>query len=122
MANVRKRVNYIGKIRTNFSLTSDPIEVKEEIANYFERLYPSDNLPRPSLEGVAFPSIPPSLMIWLERDFEEEDVRVALAECGGDKAPGRDGLNFSFIHVAWDVLKQDFIGMLSEFHRCKLNK
>lgn len=46
----------------------------------------------------------------------------ALAECGSDKVPGPDGINFSFIKVRWCFLKE-FTNMLKEFHlRGRLNK
>lgn len=58
---------------------------------------------------------------WLEIDFEEE-IRKALLDCVGAKAPGLDGFNFTFIKAAWDVLKEGFCRMLSEFNaRGKLN-
>ena len=40
-----------------------------------------------------------------------------MNECDGDKAPGPDGFNFSFIKAGWEFLKEDFSAMLSEFHR-----
>lgn len=37
--------------------------------------------------------------------------------------PGLDGFNFSFLQAAWDVVKDAFCLMLSEFHgRCRLSK
>lgn len=59
----------------------------------------------------------------MERELEEDDVKVAIVDCGGDMAPRPDGFKFSFIQVAWDVLKTDFYAMKSEFHRIgRLNK
>lgn len=42
-----------------------------------------ETLSRPTLEGISCPSIPFSLKVWLEREFEEGEVRVAMLECGG---------------------------------------
>lgn len=67
-----------------------------------------EDILRPTWEGIAFASIQEDLKIWLERSFAEEEVSKALADCAGDKAPGLDGFNFSFIKAAWDVLKEDF--------------
>lgn len=48
---------------------------------------------------------------------------MALFECEGDKAPGPDGFNFSFIKADWDIIKKYFCEMLLEFHsRGKLSK
>ena len=82
----------------------EPTDVKEEIAHFFEELYSSEDIVRPTWEGIAFASIQEDLKIWLERSFEEEEVSKALADCAGDKAPGLDGFNVTFIKAAWDVL------------------
>lgn len=117
MASVRRRVNYIGRVRTDLGVTSNQCAIKKEIVNLFEKLYQRADFPRPTLEGLSFPTISPSSKIWLEREFKEEEIKVALSKCGGDKVPGPDGFNFSFIHVAWDIIKKDFREMLSEFHK-----
>lgn len=44
-------------------------------------------------------------------------MNKALEECHGDKASGSDGFNFSFIKATWEFLKEDFMDMLSEFHK-----
>lgn len=79
---------------------SIPLEVKEEIARFFERLYHSDPFPRPTLEAIIFASMPVSLRVWLEREFEEEEIKEALLDCEGNKASGPDGFNFIFVCAA----------------------
>lgn len=44
--------------------------------------------------------------MWLERDFEEEEIALALSDCVGNKAPSLDGFIFSSIRAAWDFLKK----------------
>lgn len=123
MANIKKRSNFIGKIKRGNNFTENPMEIKEEIANYFETLYSSGKFLRPQLEGVAFPIISNESRIWLERDFEEDENFSAMTDCGGDKASGPDGFNFSFMQAAWAFIKKDFYEMLSKFHlRGRLNK
>lgn len=39
------------------------MDVKEEIALNFEKLYVDDSVPRPSLEGLSFPSIPDHMKV-----------------------------------------------------------
>eukprot|EP00268_Persea_americana_P066182 TRINITY_DN8959_c1_g1_i3.p3 TRINITY_DN8959_c1_g1~~TRINITY_DN8959_c1_g1_i3.p3 ORF type:complete len:121 (+),score=25.61 TRINITY_DN8959_c1_g1_i3:919-1281(+) len=81
-------------------------------------MYASDSSPNPSLEGRDFfPFISSSLGERLEREREEEDVKVVIVDCVGDMAPRPDGFKYSFIQVPWDVLKTDFYAMKSEFHR-----
>lgn len=40
-----------------------------------------------------------------------------LEECGGDKARGLDGFNFSFIKAGWEFLNEGFGVFLFEFHQ-----
>lgn len=94
MVNVRKRINCIGRICTGYGFTENPSEV-EEIAKHFELLY-CEPFPRPTLGGVEFPSISSYRTEWLEREFKEEEIFLAMSECGGDNASNPDGFNFSF--------------------------
>ena len=80
-------------------------------------MYKSDNVGRPNLDGISFPSISEDVQIWLEREFEEEEDSRALEDCEGDKGPDPDGFNFSFIKGSWDFLKEDFGNLLSDLHR-----
>ena len=64
-----------------------------------------------------FLSISDGDRLWLEMEFEDVEVRVALSECGGDKAPGPDGFSVSFLKAAWGFLSGDFCEMLTEFHK-----
>ena len=48
--------------------------------------------------------------------FEEEKVREAIWDCGSDKSPGPDGLNFKFIKKFWKIFKPDILRFLDEFY------
>lgn len=48
--------------------------------------------------------------------FSEEEIQAAVWDCEGQKSPGPDGTNFTFIKEFWDILKSDFIAFLEEFH------
>lgn len=115
MADVRRRINFIGRIWRGNSFTENHLESKEEIATYFEQLYTSDCCPRPTLEGIHFPTIT-SLWDSLERHFEEEEIYLVLTEWEGDKVPSPNGFNFSFIQKACNFLKKDFCKLLLESH------
>lgn len=86
IANERKTINHISKVRKGNSFSSQPNEVKEEIGKFFEELYSRDRSPRPPLKGLFFPSISTNLGVWMERKFEKKEIKAALQECWGDKA------------------------------------
>ncbi|XXG77619.1 hypothetical protein AAC387_Pa08g1737 [Persea americana] len=115
---MRRRVNYIGKIRRSGRAFESLHKIKEEVTQFYEDLYKSYASVRPKLDGLSFPSISSDTRSWWERKFEEDEVRRALEECDGDKAPGPDGFNFSFITAGRDFFKDDFVnGSPSKFFK-----
>ena len=52
----------------------------------------------------------------LVESFHEEEIRRAVWDCGCEKSPGPDELNFKFIKQFWQLLKPDFLRFLDEFH------
>ena len=63
MANARRQINYIGKIRRNNRLLEDIMGIKEEIARYFDSLYSREDSIRPTLDGIDFPVIKEDLKV-----------------------------------------------------------
>ena len=47
--------------------------------------------------------------------FTEKEIKDAVWECGSDKTPGPDGLNFKFIKEFWEVIKVDVLRFMDEF-------
>ncbi|KAJ8636819.1 hypothetical protein MRB53_011086 [Persea americana] len=86
-------------------------------SNSSQDLYKGEDFVRPKLDGVFSPTISTDVRNWLEREFEEEELALALEDCRGDKAPGLYGFNLTFIKAGWQFLKKDFADMLSEFRR-----
>ena len=39
-----------------------------------------------------------------------------MCSCDGNKAPGPDGFNINFIKANWEVIRDDFMKFISEFH------
>lgn len=75
----------------------EPIEVKEEVKQFFLRRFKEVGEERPRLDGVEFKFINQQDNDALVACFEEEEVRAAVWECDSTKSPGPDGLNFKFI-------------------------
>nr|KYP35452.1 Transposon TX1 uncharacterized [Cajanus cajan] len=48
--------------------------------------------------------------------FSEEEIRSAVWECGSNKCPGLDGVNFKFLKEFWETLRGDMCRFLTEFH------
>lgn len=123
MANMRRRINHIGRLRRGGSVIDSREDIKEETATFFEKLYKRESFLRPKLEGESLPSISSEAQRLLERDFQLEEVKTALTECDSDKAPCPDGCNFAFLKTGWDFLKKDLMEMFKELHvRGRLSK
>jgi len=41
--------------------------------------------------------------------FHEDEINKVVWECGSEKSPGPNGLNFKFIKQFWQVIKLDVI-------------
>lgn len=52
----------------------------------------------------------------LEAEFSEEEIKVAVKDCDGNKAPGPDGFNLFCFQKFWKLMKSDVCNFLKEFH------
>ena len=54
--------------------------------------------------------------MWLQRPFEEEEVRCVVFECDGNKVPGPDGFSLALYQDQWEFSKSDLMKVFEEFH------
>ena len=66
--------------------------------------------------NIAFEVIGDEEAKWLDRNFEEEEVRQAVFDLAGDKAPGLHGFSIAFFQHFWVMLKKDILKFMKEFH------
>ncbi|KAJ0787048.1 putative RNA-directed DNA polymerase [Helianthus annuus] len=93
-----------------------PTLLKDTICSFFAEkfLEPLDN--RPSL---ICPNLASASMQENERlvaPFSVSEIKEAVWDCGSDKAPGPDGINFRFLKRCWGLLENDFVKLLEEFY------
>lgn len=53
--------------------------------------------------------------IRLEAPFSIDEVKKAVWACGGDKAPGTDGLTFKFLKKYWSCVAADIMRFVQYF-------
>jgi hypothetical protein len=116
VANSNRRVNSIESLMVNGSLSSNPIEIKEHMKNFYSKLFTENDGWRPFPEGLPMHSIGEEDCRWLKRDFEESEVWEVVKHMKDDKTPGPDGFSMGFIKACWGVLKEDIMAVFSEFH------
>lgn len=84
--NANRNRNFIKGLLIEGEWTYEPNKVKEEIRTFSKRLQQNSMLVAP---------------------FQEIEIQNAVWECGNDKSPSPDDINFRFIKQFWDTLKHD---------------
>ena len=69
------------------------------------------------MDGIAFESISKVEAGWLERAFEEDEVRKVAMKMNGNKASGPEGFSMAFFQVCWDVVRVDYEGVQGSSRR-----
>ncbi|GKU88316.1 hypothetical protein SLEP1_g2599 [Rubroshorea leprosula] len=91
-------------------------ELKQGVADYFRNLFAKEDWKRPILEGMEFNKIFEAEKELLTKPFLESEVKAAVWNCDSAKAPGPDGLSFGFLKAKWEVVKDDILKFLTDFH------
>ncbi|GKV22991.1 hypothetical protein SLEP1_g32784 [Rubroshorea leprosula] len=87
----RQRRNEINCIEVNGNQLVGVQEVKDGIANHFQKLFQEENWVRPVLDGVDFKHITSQQAATLTAPFSEDEIKKAVWDCSSSKAPGPDG-------------------------------
>ncbi|CAL0299064.1 unnamed protein product [Lupinus luteus] len=95
---------------------NDPIRVKTHIGQFFKSRFEENHWNRPLLDGVGFESISDDDNVYLTNRFVEAEIKEEVWSCEGDKSPGRDDYNFSFIKIFWEIMKPGIIAMVDDFY------
>jgi hypothetical protein len=76
--------------------SSNPVEISEHIVKFYQKLFTEQCRWRPLVDGISFDSISAVEASWLERDFEEDEVRKVVFKMNGNKVRGPDGFSMAF--------------------------
>ncbi|KAK3218275.1 hypothetical protein Dsin_012245 [Dipteronia sinensis] len=98
-------------------LVSDVLREKRRVWSSVMIVLRNVTCTRPSIVGLNLKQLLDDERSALEEDFSFEEVWLALCSCDGNKAPGPDGLNLRFIKTNREVIREDFMEFLKEFHR-----
>ena len=82
----------------------------------YKRLYQEPEEWRPTVDGLDFAILDESDRLSLEREFDREEIIVALREAEGDKAPSPDGFTIAFFQKCWCVIEEDVMAFFANFH------
>ncbi|GKV51190.1 hypothetical protein SLEP1_g57860 [Rubroshorea leprosula] len=113
----RWRRNEMSSIHINGVQLKEASRIKDELAGFFEEMFKEKQRVRPKLGGVSFKQISQEDNDFIIGPFSESEIKAAVWECDSSKALGPDGFNFKFIKCEWELIKDDVIRFLQEFHK-----
>ncbi|KAK3204560.1 hypothetical protein Dsin_018606 [Dipteronia sinensis] len=106
------------------SLTEGDILVKKEAIHHFQTIL---GCPRPvshgigsTLRNIIDKVISNRQADFMGRDVTDDEIREVCFSLYPNKAPGRDGFNFHFFKITWDIVGEDVISVVQEFFRSGL--
>ncbi|GKA93672.1 putative RNA-directed DNA polymerase, partial [Tanacetum coccineum] len=94
---------------------SDPPLVISHIFNFYKSKFEDVSTNRPQFTSNLFKTLSNLDITFLDAPFSNSEIKEAVWNCGGSKAPGPDGFTFNFIKHYWDILSKDFIDMVKKF-------
>jgi hypothetical protein len=112
LANSHRRHNMIEALVVDGQLTEDRTVIKDHIVEFYAKLYSEQYQWRPKVDDLSFSSVDEEDRIWLEREFEEDEIWAVIQNFKGDKAPGPDGFSMAFFQKCWEILKKDIFAVL----------
>ena len=118
MVSFWKSKNIINRIvKEDETVLTDQREIVGEIVSFFENLYKEGDLGWWDFKEINWGRIAQANALWLERPFEEEEIKKAVFEIDREKSPGPDGYTGAFFQDCWGILKNDMVKIFEEFHR-----
>jgi len=113
----RKRKNSILFFLVNGVLVEGVNNVRSAVFSHFSSHFRARSVVRPSMESVCFRTLSHREGAGLIKPSSVDEVKAAVWDCDNFKCPGPDGIFFGFIKDFWDILKDDVLCFLHEFHR-----
>ncbi|GJT47588.1 putative RNA-directed DNA polymerase, eukaryota, reverse transcriptase zinc-binding domain protein [Tanacetum coccineum] len=113
----RRRQLAIKGIMKNGVWIEEPGIVKAEFMSHFSHRFQQPTGIPTSLDTDMLRPLSPSQRDFLERPFSRDEIKRAVWDCGGDRAPGPDGFTFKFFTSFWDLIQDDVVSFVQEFSR-----
>jgi hypothetical protein len=116
IASSNSRYNSIDTLMIGDNPSSNPAEISEHIIEFYQKLFTEQCNWRPMVDGISFDSISEEEVSWLERDFEEDEIRKVVFMMNGNKALGPNGFSLAFFQTCWEVGREDIMKVFRAFH------
>ncbi|KAJ0427646.1 putative RNA-directed DNA polymerase [Helianthus annuus] len=94
---------------------TNPTVVKQHFFGFYESIFAEPVSVRPSISCPNISVLSDEDASSLISPFSLREIKDAVWDCDGDRAPGPDGFNFKFIKRCWSGLEGDFAKIFEEF-------
>lgn len=112
---VRVACNNMESIFDNGELCDGSQRIKEVIFYHFQNFFKSRPRGRIRFAVDGLCKLTAEECGLLEENFSYDDIWAAVIACDGNKAPGPDGFNFTFVREFWSMVRGDVMRMFQEF-------
>nr|KAJ0212228.1 hypothetical protein LSAT_V11C400198280 [Lactuca sativa] len=109
------RKNKIHGLTINGAWNIDPIAIKEEVHNFFSLKFHEPRTNRPKFISGLFKKLSTDKGLFSESNFEVDEIKLAVFDCGSEKASGPDGFTFKLLKSKWETIKDDIIRFVKFF-------
>ena len=113
----RRRRNNISLVHVNGVSVVGVQNIRTTVFNHFSTHFKNSAAARPGVETLSFRKLSYGEAGNLTKPLSMEEVKQAVWDCDSFKSPGPDGISFGFIKEFWEMLKEDFMRYIVEFHR-----
>ncbi|GJX32886.1 putative RNA-directed DNA polymerase [Tanacetum coccineum] len=94
---------------------TNPPQVTDSIFNFHKVKFQGTSFNRPHFTSNLFKKLSRDEVSILDAPFTTAEIKNAVWDCGGGKAPGPDGFTFKFIKQYWDTIGKDFTEIAYKF-------
>lgn len=112
----RRRQNAINLVFVDGVNVEGVQNIRAAVYNHFSSHFKRVTTFRPSVEALPFRKLSLREAGNLTKPFSHEEVKQAVWDCDSVKSPGPNGISFNFIKRFWDLVKDDFMQFLVDFH------
>ncbi|GKE39194.1 RNA-directed DNA polymerase, eukaryota, partial [Tanacetum coccineum] len=92
-----------------------PDVIKNGAFEHFSSRFKESQKCRPLFSSPLFRKLSSFDASFLKSSISLEEIKLAVWDCDGTKAPGPDGFNFKFLKAYWDTIKDDFMRCIKYF-------
>lgn len=96
MLSARQRINKIDFLLERENKIEDRESITTHVIDFFRSLYTKEDWDRPVLDYLQFETISEDNVSWLQREFDEQDIKEAVFSSSGEKSVGPDGFPMAF--------------------------